>query len=631
VSNRFTSAMTASMPTSPAGRSHEATRAELTALERHAERERQTALHEKHTELNRLANKEDEHRRQVDKALNAKKQLLDDVRSVRDKMHSNFRVAKAKGAHDFGVADRALARAGQVALSARGDAERWHAAADAREQLQRTVGARTEDSLARMQEGSAVRVAEARAHGEDRAETGLRLTEEFASNQDQLRQRAFEHLDTEERGAQQLAFQKMTSAQLARRDADMKVRAAMDKSARDQLQAMDDVQKSRRDAEERVQEAKQKLAEKRWECEAALHRERVCNAQAKNIAAAMKDAQEAEREVNLNRLDEKVFTVTSHEEKRVTLAQELIPVAEERNEAWLSRMSCDVAAAHARAEDEEVDAMQRVSAAKVTLKTLQAECAAYIRDLLEQWEEAKRAGVAKVKAAKEKTEELERYCQETLQKNERQLSEMIKNTAEFAETKQAYLEERAQAIEDMSKSRVAMMQQQSYERRKQAEKRLMHLEEHIEDVRKRCDQRVRAEDATAVEKVRIARERFEAYVQRLELRTKEAEHARDQASVAYAAVAARSHGAAMEARRRGLDNIAAVIGLLPLAAIELGDSGGTDSHAPPELRVSGGAGSAALSDVVFTVGGMRDEDLRNTKTSLRPSTLPALAQQAAVG
>mmetsp|Transcript_114895 Transcript_114895/g.336106 ORF Transcript_114895/g.336106 Transcript_114895/m.336106 type:complete len:642 (-) Transcript_114895:42-1967(-) len=540
-------------------RNLEATRLAVTAAEREAEKERQVTLRTKNLEIQQLGNKQDDHRRQLDHAIVAKNQLLDDVRSVRDHMHGKLRVAKAKGMYDIGVSDRALARAGQVALSARTEADKWQARSELEEAHARAVCRRNEEALSRMQEGAAARVTEMQKHNDQRVDHGVRITEEHANNHEQICQRHIERFESHERSAQHSAFQKMTSAEQVRREADLKVRAEMDKAARGQVKAVHELAKSRQEAETTVMEAKRKLEEKRWESDATIATENVCHAQAKNIAAAMKEAHEFQCQIDLQRLEDKLARMESHLEQRVDVASAELPVAKKRNEEWIAKMGRDVEAANARADDEHLDAIQRVNAAKVTLGNLQAQFAAYIADLLKQWEDAKRENAAKVAAASKRTEEIEQFCRAHHKKCEKKLDDMIKQTEHFADTKKAYLEDRCSSIDELAKNRVDMMQQQSRERRKQAEQRLAHLEQHIKDVKFRCDQRVRAEAATAEERVRIAQERFREHVDRQNMRADEAVRAREEAHQAYAAVAARCQGAAKEARRRGLENIAQML------------------------------------------------------------------------
>eukprot|EP00408_Alexandrium_pacificum_P065080 CAMPEP_0171161140 /NCGR_PEP_ID=MMETSP0790-20130122/3919_1 /TAXON_ID=2925 /ORGANISM="Alexandrium catenella, Strain OF101" /LENGTH=516 /DNA_ID=CAMNT_0011625695 /DNA_START=78 /DNA_END=1625 /DNA_ORIENTATION=- len=500
----------------------EATRAVVTATEWEAERERQVALNAKNTEIQQLGSKQDDHRRKFDQAITSKNQLVDEIRSVRDNVHGKLRVAKAKGFYDIGVADRALARAGQVALSARGEADRWQARAELETLHTRAVGKRNEESLARMQDGASVRIAETQRHGDARVDRGVRITGEHATNNQQVYQRTVEHLDTKEKLAREFANQKMTSAQLSRREADLKVRAAMDKAARGQVKAVEDLGQCRKEFEEKVLDAKRQLKERRWECDYQLASERVCLAQAKNIAGAMKEAHELQCDVNLGRLEDKINRLESHLEKKTAICDAELPVARKRNEEWLAKMSRDLEAAAGRAEREQLDAAQRVNAAKVTLGNLQAHCTAYISDLLRQWEEAKRVNASKVAAANERLREIEQFVQAHKQKCERHLDTMVTQTKDFAEKKTAYLEDKCSAIDAMAEGRVEMMQRQSRERRKQAEQRLAHLEEHIRDVRYRCDHRVRAEEATAGERVRIAKERNRENVERMDFRAREA-------------------------------------------------------------------------------------------------------------
>merc|ERR1712048_673683 len=85
------------------------------------------------------------------------------------------------------------------------------------------------------------------------------------------------------------------------------------------------------------------------------------------------------------------------------------------------------------------------------------------------------------------------------------------------------------------------------------------MKSNVEEVRARLQDREMADAQAAHEKVRLARDR---QAQRSELaarRTSEAEARRDKALAEYTAVMARIQGAAQEARRRGLDNIADII------------------------------------------------------------------------
>merc|ERR1719231_2172598 len=104
-----------------------------------------------------------------------------------------------------------------------------------------------------------------------------------------------------------------------------------------------------------------------------------------------------------------------------------------------------------------------------------------------------------------------------------------------------------------------MMARQAKERREKSEAQLAAFLVHVEDVRKQCAERVQVEAVQAEEKVEMARQRIAAEVALAEQRQAEAEARRDVARAGHVAAMARCIGSAMEARRRGLNNIADTI------------------------------------------------------------------------
>lgn len=544
-------------------------RTKLTAAEWKEENHRRLALRVKHAEKDALGFADDEHRRNVHHLLAGRKKILDEVRSVRDMTHSNLRTSKATARHDAGVADKALARAGHMALSARGEADRWRGLADSQEGRGRTVLASAEQTLARAREVSRARALEAQLQADKHAVRAQKRTEEHAAYKEQIRQRHDELAAIKDQSADRQAALKMSSADRCRRDAEAKVKTAMEKSSREQMQAAEAIQNARKEAEAKVGEAKRLLAEKRWECEAAVSRERVCAAQARNIAGSIMAKAEDELQVALKRQQESVARASIHARNKIMIAETEPPVAVERNRDWADNMERDVEAQEARRHDEEAKAVKRVENAKIALGNLQAQCAAYVRELLDQWEVAKHADDLKVAAARERLDELKRYCQETLEQCQKQCEDLLQGTRAFAASTKSYLEHRVSAIDEQSKHRVIMMQEQARERRHQAEQRVAELEEHIKDVRRRCKDRVEVEERTAEEKVQLMSERCQADVARVEMRTREAEAARGKALKEWSHAVARCRGAVFEANRRGLGNIAA---LLEEELPELGDN-----------------------------------------------------------
>lgn len=81
----------------------------------------------------------------------------------------------------------------------------------------------------------------------------------------------------------------------------------------------------------------------------------------------------------------------------------------------------------------------------------------------------------------------------------------------------------------------------------------------VEDVDRRCQERVLMGKDTAEEKVRIAQERLAEQVDVAERRAHEAMDSRDKASMAFHAALSRCSGAADEARRRGLFEVAEML------------------------------------------------------------------------
>jgi hypothetical protein len=300
------------------------------------------------------------------------------------------------------------------------------------------------------------------------------------------------------------------------------------------------------------------------ECEATLERERICAAQARKIASTLKTQHEAERQSVLSKLQAELESTQAQALQKVSTLQSLSHTAIERNEAWSARSKNVLTSLQARTSGEERLSLDVVEQAKVSFAKLEAQCVVYLKNLQEQWDHAKREDVAKVEAAQACAEELVCFCEETLASSEKYCIERLKDTESFSEAKKKHLEEKVSALDDLAKQRVAMMREQSKDRREKAETQLAGFMVHIEDVRAQCNERVRVEADTASEKVEMARRRFEEEVALAERRLAEAEASRNESRMTHAAAVARCVGSAMEARRRGLNNIAEVIEPEPL-------------------------------------------------------------------
>merc|ERR1712032_883638 len=110
-----------------------------------------------------------------------------------------------------------------------------------------------------------------------------------------------------------------------------------------------------------------------------------------------------------------------------------------------------------------------------------------------------------------------------------------------------------------AQDRVIMMRRQAQEWRTQAERALVAHKVDLDRIRERCEERVQAESGARSEKLMLARNRHAQCVALAGRRITESEARRDVALAENVAVMARIRGAAAEARRRGLDNIANIL------------------------------------------------------------------------
>jgi len=529
------------------------------AAERSAETNRQAALKETNLEADRLAKLGESNRRQVDEALSAKKRILDEMRVVRNQMQDKMISARAKAAHDTDVANRALARAQQRARNARLESQSWQDKAGATENRAREVATREMDALALLAKGSDFRIAEAQDQGVERQAHGQRLVAETQYVCEEMRQRHDEQCRTQERYAARSRELHAANAVRVQQKANTEVRAAMDASKQAQSASVRDIQQSREAAMQKVADAQQELLRKRRECEQMLDCERICAAQARKITKTLTQQQEAEKESEQRKLEGKLQAVNVRAVTMGNNYEEELQLTIQRSSEWSDRTDQNLKDTREFLRDQEVKATERVSSAKVMLANLQAQCAAYLRDLEEQWEEAKRQDAKKVAEANTRTEGLMKYCDETLQVSERQLQEMLEKAQKVQDQKEAHLKMRVEGIDNLGKQTVAMMQQQAKDRRCQAEKHLEDFKQHVEEVRTQCKERVRIEAETAEERVQLSVARFAAEVDKAARRQAEAEVRLEQARATHAAALSRCKGAAAEARWRGMGDIADVI------------------------------------------------------------------------
>jgi len=181
----------------------------------------------------------------------------------------------------------------------------------------------------------------------------------------------------------------------------------------------------------KVADAQQALADRHCQLKVTVASERACTAQANLIAAQQKDTQEVDQHVHQRSLESKLRMASNHLNAKAVLPVERMKLAEASNQARAEKNKKLAELANARADREEAESHNRLERAKVALANLQAHCAAHVNDLLRQWEEAKRAGAAKVRAAEARREEVLRYCEECKQKQEERVHAVTHRVAEL--------------------------------------------------------------------------------------------------------------------------------------------------------------------------------------------------------
>jgi len=191
-----------------------------------AERQRQVLLNEKSKEVSSLAKAGEVRRQQVMEVSVAKRRILDEMRAVRTNMEEKTCAARARGNHNMGVANRALARAGKTALSARGESERWQARAQGIEDVLSSSSTREAEMLSSAHEGCRQRMALAEELATQRVQLGQRLVDETNEIAEQAWKAQEDHCLAQEAHARQVATLKVQGAEGARQEAAAKEREA---------------------------------------------------------------------------------------------------------------------------------------------------------------------------------------------------------------------------------------------------------------------------------------------------------------------------------------------------------------------------------------------------------------------
>lgn len=538
-------------------------------------------------------------RRRMNEALDGKQRILTEMRHVRDHTHMKFQAALSTHWREVSSASVALSSHEHRAVYARSEAQcsQTHAA-----KIEERVGHRAtqeKESLAKCRAGHMARVNDTKGYACAHSATRENVLQESSSMQIELRRRHEEQCEAEERHANHITELKAKAAAQAQQSTTLKIRATMERSSEEQQRAVRAIQRSRDAAVSKVAMAKRQLSDKRESCDALLEREKLCNSQARNVALTMKEGQDYDKEVQKSNLERKVRLAAEKAAGRAASFNDELELSIKRNEAWKASTGSAVEAAQSWAECDDQVIAQRLSAAKQRLSEMHLACHAHVETLTRQWEEAKRADALRVEAATKHFEDLKHWSDSTLRSVQEYCAKFMEATARHQEQRRQQLEERNLGVEDLSQQRVAMMKQQARDRLEKAQRQLARLKAHIEDVQERCRDRVQAERVTAQEKIHLAEKKTQGQIQHYQNRLEQAEGSRDAARAAYMEVARRCHGAALEARRRGLVSIANAIDAPPLLKPQ-------PIGFPWDEAIPSGKEAAALSDTAELLGIERD-------------------------
>eukprot|EP00930_Biecheleria_cincta_P005499 TRINITY_DN106430_c0_g1_i1.p1 TRINITY_DN106430_c0_g1~~TRINITY_DN106430_c0_g1_i1.p1 ORF type:complete len:628 (-),score=175.54 TRINITY_DN106430_c0_g1_i1:38-1855(-) len=547
---------------------NEALRVEAASLDRQAEQQRQALQHEKHLEDQRLRKANEEHRRKVQEEAAAGKKVLDEMREVRNKMHSKLQSQRANAFNDVSAANVALARAGQRALTARGEHEHWQAQASVTESRATATKLRELEVRDFVKEATSQRTQDAKEHSEARISRSYQLTQHSQAQSRQLKQLALSQLETKELQTLRTGQLKVAQATRGADQAKKEMHIASARSGKQQMGLVYEIQRSLDAGSARISAAQRELDQQEAECKAALGREEICASQIKRVVGEMKEQAQADLVVGQGQLQQMLQQVTKYATSKKVPFEEAQIQLQHRKDA--SDLAADIVAvgARERAGKETEELQKRLAMAKRLVSDLQAHCAAHVSELMSRWEDAKSDYAQRVTKASQQTQELLRRCEEQRQARDQHCADSLEKNETLAKDRLASAESRAEGILRLAKIRADTMQTQSAEKRRQAEARLEQMRRHLEEVQSRCQARIEAGRETAEEKVELAKKRCAEMVKVAQQRENEALDSRDKAREAYRHVSLRCAGAADEAHCRGLVDIAHC--LMPPSAISMG-------------------------------------------------------------
>lgn len=517
----------------------EALRGDLHEAEQLAETRRQDLEQAKRLEDQRLRQCHAEQRQEAQDDRVAARHVLDEMKKVRQKVQGQLRAAQA---HAFHSTDgHALLRAGKRSVAAQQHQEQWEAQAKITERQMKESIEQDKEVLKIIQHAADRRVAAMEDVAQKRVGKSHELLQ-FSKDQDViLKMHQEEQSQTQVRQAARVSKVKVDGVTRAADQAKSHMQLAESKAKREQHRMTRDVERCVEAGAARICGAERQLKLEEEEMKAALWREEICATQIKRVAGEWKQTVQEEFRERKQELDRNLERVANYEHKKKDPHIDAQLAMQVKTEEVSHRGTCVALDARTRAGAEVEDLERRLVIAKEQLAKLEVKCASVVKELTNRWEDLLR----RLTAHREMHEE---FCALSLRKTE-----------EVQEERQAVVRNQGALSQELVKQRAAFCQQKSAQTRRQAEARLEEAKRRVEDVDRRCQERVLMGKDTAEEKVRIAQERLAEQVDVAERRAHEAMDSRDKASMAFHAALSRCSGAADEARRRGLFEVAEML------------------------------------------------------------------------
>ncbi|CAJ1376219.1 unnamed protein product [Effrenium voratum] len=547
------------MASLPPASALEAMRRDCAAAELVAEKRRQELEKAKHSEDQKLRELHVEQTQKAHEDRAASKRVLDEMKQVRRKVHSQLRAAEAKAFHSIDASHNALARAGQRALTARQHTDQWEAHADITERQTEQSIQKDKECLDSIREVAARRVAVMEDIATERVQKSHKLLQDSKQQELGLTKQQQKQLETRAHQAARTGQIQVNNVTRAGDQAKAQMKMAEAKAAEEKMRMTRDIERSIQAGASRIAAAERELKVQEHEITAALSREQVCASQIKRVAQELKDNSQEEFRERKKELEAMLERAAEYEHSKKKPHQDAQVSMQEKTEVVTQRGHQAALAARQRAGLEVEDIQRRLVEAKEQLAKLEVKCAACLKELNGRWEDAKVVYAAKV-------EEVERQTQDLLEKleahkalHEDYCAQSLRQVEELQQERQAAARNQGALSQELVKHRATFCQQKSAQTRRQAEARLEETKRHVEDMRRRSQERAEMGKDIAQEKVRIAQQRFTEQVEVAERRANEAMDARDKAKAAFLEALARCSGAADEAQRRGLHETAQLL------------------------------------------------------------------------